>query len=263
MEDVLSTSDSLLFDAVYEKYLPGHLARDSVLRQWLSTTLIITVSGYAMYFLTSTLLFWSTFDRSLLKHPKYLKNQVSTEIGVSLRNMPLSSAMFAVVYVLHFQGWSRVHEGFRTSNPVMEVLVSVVGFFLVSDCCTYWFHRSLHHPLIYGPIHKVHHQFKVTTPYASCAMHFADMFWQGMAYHVYGFLFPINRWVDLLCFSFFQFFGTLAHGQPPLGDDFWIGARHHNLHHSHTHVNFGQTFTFWDRHGGTYLSPFCSSAKTA
>jgi sterol desaturase/sphingolipid hydroxylase (fatty acid hydroxylase superfamily) len=38
----------------------------------------------------------------------------------------------------------------------------IVNRFLVNDFLFYWAHRALHHPKLYGRIHKQHHLFKQT-----------------------------------------------------------------------------------------------------
>jgi hypothetical protein len=37
-------------------------------------------------------------------------------------------------------------------------------YLMWNDFAIYWIHRALHHPLLYKPIHKLHHKWLVSSP---------------------------------------------------------------------------------------------------
>lgn len=45
-------------------------------------------------------------------------------------------------------------------------------------------------------LHKQHHIFKIPTPFASHAFHPLDGFLQSLPYHLYPFIFPLNKVLD-------------------------------------------------------------------
>jgi len=133
-------------------------------------------------------------------------------------------------------------------------------FFLLNDALFYWVHRALHHPSIYGLIHKRHHMFKqsigIAAEYAHpvedlCAniiptllgpvlipTHLA-VFWVYISLRVWetldahsGYMFPWSPWCLI----------EAVQG----------GAQRHDWHHSHGHKNgnFGM-LRIWDWLCGT------------
>jgi len=120
----------------------------------------------------------------------------------------------------------------------------------------YWIHRFLHHPTLYGPIHKLHHKWVVTTPFASHAFHPLDGFLQSTPYHIYVFLFPMNKYLYLFLFAAVNFWTISIHdGAGAYNGVIINGADHHTIHHRLFNYNYGQYFTFWDRICGTHRTP--------
>jgi lathosterol oxidase len=129
---------------------------------------------------------------------------------------------------------------------------SIVLNFL-PDALIYWIHRWLHHPLLYQPIHKPHHKWIVSTPFASHAFHPADGFLQSTPYHIFVFLFPLNKYLYVGLFIFVNIWTVSIHdGTAYYEGTILNGAGHHIIHHSQFNWNYGQYFTFWDRLLGTH-----------
>jgi len=140
----------------------------------------------------------------------------------------------------------------------LHVLGQCAIFFLINDFCFYWAHRLLHHRLIYGHIHKKHHNFKATIGIAAEYAHPIEdliansfptiagplfmnchmgVFWFYLAIRVWetvdahsGYEFPWSPWCQL----------KLIQG----------GADRHDFHHSHNVGNFG-LLHIWDWLMGT------------
>lgn len=135
----------------------------------------------------------------------------------------------------------------------------MVTFILFTDCLIYWIHRGLHIPWVYRRLHKPHHLWKVPTPFASHAFHPLDGFLQGLPYHIYVFLFPMNQYLFLVMFIFVNFWSVSIHDGnfkvPQILKPVVNGAAHHTDHHLYYNYNYGQFFTLWDRIGGSFRSP--------
>lgn len=137
--------------------------------------------------------------------------------------------------------------------------MSAVFFILFTDCLIYWIHRGLHHRLVYSAIHKPHHAWKVTTPFASHAFHPIDGFLQSTPYHIYVFLFPMHKVLYLALYIAVNIWTVSIHDGdfrvPALLKPIVNGAAHHTDHHLLYTYNYGQYFTLWDRIGGSFRNP--------
>ncbi|KAF9432705.1 c-5 sterol desaturase [Entomortierella beljakovae] len=136
------------------------------------------------------------------------------------------------------------------------VAVSAVAFLMFTDFGIYWIHRWLHHPLIYKRIHKPHHKWIVPTPFASHAFHFIDGYSQSVPYHLFVYIFPMQKFVYLIMFTFVNFWSVLIHDGEYLVDSPVVNsAAHHAVHHLYFNYNYGQYLTLWDRVGGSFRKP--------
>ena len=80
-------------------------------RQLLSLILITTISAYVIYFTCSTFSYFFIFDRSLMQHPKFLKNQVGLEIQCACMSIPFAATPTAAVFLLEVRGYSKLYYG--------------------------------------------------------------------------------------------------------------------------------------------------------
>ncbi|XP_071957909.1 lathosterol oxidase-like [Antedon mediterranea] len=239
---------------------------DDILRQFISLFFITVIGGTLVYIIPATFSYFFIFDHKLKEHPLFLKNQVRREIIYTLNSVPFMAFITTFLFVLEVRGYSKLHDNF-TNNTLgyAGVAFSVVTFLLFTDMCIYWIHRWLHHKLIYKYIHKFHHMWKVPTPFASHAFHPIDGFLQSCPYHMYAFLFPLNKFVYLAMFVFVNFWTVSIHDGdyrvPPQLEPLVNGSAHHTDHHLFYNYNYGQFFTLWDRIGGSFRTPSAFEGK--
>jgi hypothetical protein len=74
----------------------------------------------------------------------------------------------------------------------------------------------LHHPLVYRWLHKPHHKWVVPTPFASYAFHPLDGWSQSLPYHIFPFLFPLQKIAYLGLFIFVTLWTVLIRESPSL-----------------------------------------------
>ena len=146
------------------------------------------------------------------------------------------------------------------------VILSTLTFILFTDCLIYWIHRGLHSRLLYKRLHKTHHLWKVSTPFASHAFHPVDGFVQSFPYHLYVFLFPMHKYVYLLMFVMVNFWTVSIHDGdfrvPRFLKSMVNGSAHHSDHHMYYNYNYGQFFTLWDKIGGSFRNPSAFSGDS-
>lgn len=147
----------------------------------------------------------------------------------------------------------------------LAIATSVVLFILFTDCLIYFIHYYLHHPIFYKNIHKPHHRWKVTTPFASHAFHPIDGFVQSLPYHLYVFIFPMHKFAYLILYILVNVWTVSIHDGdfrvPKKLRPFINGSAHHTDHHLYYNYNYGQYFTFWDKLLGTYRDPSAFDGK--
>ncbi|XP_005110921.1 lathosterol oxidase [Aplysia californica] len=257
MDLVLNVADHYAFTP----YLyPETWKEDDPLRQIASLLIIANIGGYLLYFIVATFSYYTIFDHRLLKHPQILENQVRKEITVTVTSVPFMSLPTVLMFFLEVRGFSKLYDNVQdTRLGYAGVFLSMFTFIAFTDMCIYWIHRFLHHKLVYKHLHKLHHKWKVPTPFASHAFHPLDGFLQSLPYHVYPFLFPLHKVTYLGLFIFVNIWTVSIHDGdyrvPNLLKPFVNGSAHHMDHHVFYNYNYGQFFTLWDRIGGSFRNP--------
>ncbi|XP_071785341.1 lathosterol oxidase-like [Asterias amurensis] len=266
MDTVLDLADEYLFDAYHvypESWESGYWAR-----QFLSLFLITISSGILVYISSAAFNYYFLFDHRLERHPLFLKNQKWLEITTSLKILPVIGVFTAAMFFVEVRGYSKLFDGSPQpgSFGLLLNIRDIVGFIFFTDCAIYWIHRAMHHRLLYRRIHKMHHIWKVPTPFASHAFHPIDGFLQSVPYHIYPFMFPLNKYVYLVLFFLVNVWTISIHDGdyrvPAILRPFINGSAHHSDHHLYYNYNYGQYFTLWDRIGGSFKTPSAFEGKS-
>ncbi|PPR03075.1 hypothetical protein CVT24_012388 [Panaeolus cyanescens] len=232
--------------------------RDYIPRQLLSLSVITLLGIHVLYFLFAGLSYYFIFNHEMMRHPRFLKNQVKLEIQSSLQAFPVMTLLTLPIFQAEVMGYTRLYDGVDTYG-YFYLVASVPLFLLFTDYCIYWIHRWLHHPIFYKTLHKPHHKWLIPTPFASHAFHPVDGFAQSVPYHLFVFLFPLHRMLYLVLFVAVNFWSIFIHDSDMITghalEKVINGPAHHTLHHLYFNVNYGQYFTWADRYGGSYRQP--------
>ncbi|CAO3631269.1 unnamed protein product [Cunninghamella blakesleeana] len=272
MDTVLHYSDEFFFNSFYDKVMPnslltngtvtqnfyvGEWTTDNIYRQFLSVFILVTLGGWFFYLGTACFSYCFIFDKEMMNHPKVLKNQIRLEIQCAVSAIPGFSILTVPWFVGEVNGYSTLYDGMpQTPLEWLYLAASVPAFLFFTDMGIYWIHRFLHHPLLYKPLHKLHHKWIVPTPFASHAFHPLDGYLQSVPYHLYAYLVPMHKWLYIFMFMFVNVWTVLIHdGNFFLHSDFINTTAHHTVHHLYFNYNYGQYFTFWDKLGGSHRRP--------
>ena len=148
--------------------------RDYIPRQLISLCFITLVGIHVLYFLFAWLSYKFIFNHEVMKHPRFLKNQVKLEIQTSLSAFPLMMLLTLPWFQAEVMGYSKVYDGLDTygyfylfASVPLCVFLSLripptdhfLSYLLFTDYCIYWVHRWLHLPIFYKYIHKPHHKW--------------------------------------------------------------------------------------------------------
>jgi len=231
----------------------GGVARDCI-----SLYFVLSLGGMLMYLSFAVLSYIFVFDKSLENDKRILVNQKRKEVAVALGSIPIMAIISLPLFLGEVYGYSQLYDNVD-ERGVPFLVFSIVTFLLFTDFGIYWIHRGLHYGWFYAHIHKPHHWWKIPTPFASHAFHPVDGFAQSFPYHVYVYLFPINKWAYLGLFLFVNFWTISIHDGdyrvPEIFAKYINGAAHHTVHHLSFTKNYGQFFTLWDKVGGSYHNP--------
>ncbi|KAF2261190.1 C-5 sterol desaturase [Lojkania enalia] len=246
----------------YVSFPPGKYAymsswaRDDWRRQWLSLFLITWVFGAVVYFTFASLSYVFVFDKATFNHPKYLKNQIRLEIIQTLKSLPVMALFTAPCFLLEIRGYSKMYDQTADGPGLWYNVLQFPFFIMFTDFFIYWIHRGLHHPLVYKRLHKPHHKWIMPTPYASHAFEPLDGFAQSIPYHVFPFLFPLQKFAYIILFAFINIWTIMIHDGEYVAENPVInGAACHTMHHLYFNYNYGQFTTLWDRIHGSYRKP--------
>ena len=86
--------------------------REYIPRQCLSLILTTLVGVHLLYFLFSTFSYYLIFDHAMMKHPRFLKNQVRQEIMMSLRSFPVMMLLTLPWFEGEVLGYSKLYNNF-------------------------------------------------------------------------------------------------------------------------------------------------------
>jgi lathosterol oxidase len=209
-----------------------------------------------IYYVFAGLSYYFVFDKATFNHPKYLKNQISLEMKQANTALPIMAIFTAPLFWLEVRGYSKLYDNLGDAPFPLYNYLQFPIFIAFTDFCIYWIHRGLHHPRVYKHLHKPHHKWIMPTPFASHAFHPADGYAQGLPYHIFPFLFPLQKFAYVFLFVFINIWTVLIHDGEYYADNPIInGAACHTMHHLYFNFNYGQFTTLWDRLGGSYRKP--------
>lgn len=195
------------------------------------------------------------------------------EIRQTLWSLPFMAIFTTPFFVAEVRGYSNMYDTTVEGPGLWYNILQFPLFICFTDFFIYWIHRGLHHPLVYKHLHKPHHKWIMPTPYASHAFHPIDGFSQSVPYHVFPFLFPLQKFAYVILFVFINIWTVLIHdGEYVSNSPVINGAACHTMHHLYfnyksVHLvifaimpltlicSYGQFTTLWDRLGGSYRKP--------
>ncbi|EGA85785.1 Erg3p [Saccharomyces cerevisiae VL3] len=99
------------------------LPRSSILREFLSLWVIVTIFGLLLYLFTASLSYVFVFDKSIFNHPRYLKNQMAMEIKLAVSAIPWMSMLTAPWFVMELNGHSKLYMKIDYENHGVRKLI--------------------------------------------------------------------------------------------------------------------------------------------
>jgi len=227
---------------------------------WLAFFGFITVR-YFVVVGSVHLLFYTNFGRRYLSWPSAKKpnsppvKSIYRDIELSL----VSGVIFAFCGAMILEGsnlgitliYSDLHQYGLWYNLLSFVLV-----LLLQDTYFYFTHRYLHKPKLFKLFHRGHHRSIQPTPWTSFAFDPPEALLQALFLVVIVCIVPLHYLVFMMILLTMTIWSIVNHlgfelFQNPLKFNWFIGAKHHLIHHQKYNMHYGLYFTFWDRLLGT------------
>jgi len=144
-----------------------------------------------------------------------------------------------------------------TLRGAAYLAASAVMLFVWIDLWAYVSHRFLHLPALYRTIHKTHHTWKQTTAFVALGLHPLEFILIFGGVYAAFFAAPLHIGAVAANLLYIHYHNAVDHSGVYF--ESWLPwqptSLYHDDHHRMFHVNFGQTFTVWDRLGGTFYQP--------
>lgn len=221
---------------------------------------IAVAGGLGMYFVIGGVFEFAFYRRREAAHlwkcqPKRWPSPKArrAEIVLGSANMTAASIASGVfVYYVDNGGYTTLYSSLDVHGLAFTVATGVV-YVLGTDFALYWAHRIFHTPRLYRAIHKVHHRWTSPTAFTAMAMHPVEFATYQSMMLIPLFILPVNTYVVIATLVVTNYYalvdhsGVKAHSWLPL----IAPAQFHDDHHAHFHVNYGQSFSLWDRLFGT------------
>lgn len=199
------------------------------------------------------------FSNRFLHNKKLKKKQVKTELYYSLLSGLIFSVFIIITFILYIEGFTLVYTNVNAFS-VWYIPFSVFFVLFLQDTYYYWMHRWMHHPKVYKYFHLVHHKSVHTTVFTSFSFHPLETISQAILIPIIAVAIPLHLYAVLAIMILMTLSATINHAGVEIypsgkfGTWFkkqFIGATHHDLHHTKFNYNYGLYFTFWDRVMGT------------
>ena len=84
--------------------------RDYLPRQVISLFVVTLIGIHLLYFIFAGLSYYFIFNHEMMKHPRFLKNQVKLEIQTSLGSFPAMTALTLPWFQAEVMGYSRLYD---------------------------------------------------------------------------------------------------------------------------------------------------------
>ncbi|GLJ09917.1 hypothetical protein SUGI_0118280 [Cryptomeria japonica] len=240
--------------------VPRHIW--SPLPKYLQTWLRNYIAGILVYFVSGGL--WC-FYIYYWKRNAYLpaedipsKEPIFLQIAVSMKAMPLYTALPTVSEYMIEHGWTKCYA--RVSEVGWLTYIALIVLYLILvEFGIYWMHRELHDikPL-YKHLHATHHIYNkqnTLSPFAGLAFHPLDGILQAIPHVIVLFIIPVHFFSHEFLLFCEGVWTTNIHDC--IHGKVWpvMGAGYHTIHHTTYRHNYGH-YTIWmDWMFGTLRDP--------
>ncbi|MGB3651823.1 MAG: sterol desaturase family protein [Rivularia sp. (in: cyanobacteria)] len=223
----------------------------------------IIISRYFVICGGAHLFFYSIFS-NFFEKPNLSRKPPSWKVIKKDMELSLCSAVIfafgaALVITAYDLGFTRLYISVDKYG-FWYLGISFVALLILQDAYFYFMHRLFHHPLLFKKLHYGHHRSGEPTPWTSFAFDSSEAIIQALFFICIVFVLPLHYIpliTALMVMTIWAVFNHIGFELFPssfysnwLGKWF-IGSKHHLIHHRKYRLHYGLYFTFWDKLLGT------------
>ena len=194
-------------------------------------------------------------ERRLVRIRTVAADQRWREFLRSLRTVLVFSLVGTSVFVGYRLGIHRVYED-PAAYGWPWLFASFFLMLVLHDTWFYWTHRLMHHPRLFGGVHRTHHLSVAPTAWTAYSFSAAEAFVQALFLPVVLLVVPIHQAVIFAWMIWMVLRNVMGHSGTELLPRRWLAGwwgrwmtttLHHEMHHAYGHANYSLYFTWWDR----------------
>jgi sterol desaturase/sphingolipid hydroxylase (fatty acid hydroxylase superfamily) len=229
------------------------------------------VGQTANYFIVVGLVFvlvWKVGARALASRRiptrfDFGREQLVREVKNTLVTLTIGTVSAVVIMTLYKNGLTKLSAGDDWS--ALKSVGAFAALIFFNEAWFYWWHRLLHHPILFKYVHSVHHRSVDVNPFTSYSFHGVEGFILGAWAIPLALLVPMSVKVLIAAQVVGLANNVVSHLGYELLPKWWVrvppfkwfsSATFHSLHHSTFNGNYGLMTRFWDRLMGTEVRSY-------
>ena len=181
----------------------------------------------------------------LVRTEKRFSKQIWFEIRHSLMSIIIFGGYGLLLVFCYRQGWIRI-----LSDGGIWIGIDLIIFIIWNEIHFYLGHKLMH-TKYFLPIHRVHHQSVVVTPFSTYSFHPLESLIFGSVIILPMLVYDFQLWTLILFPVYSLFFNALGHSNARLKKKTILNkleiSQQHNDHHTKFHHNFGFVSEWMDR----------------
>ncbi|KAF3386553.1 hypothetical protein F1880_001403 [Penicillium rolfsii] len=198
----------------------------SIYQLGLKTFALVFTFHLLLFIIFGTICYLWRFDHALQNDKRFRDNQVRLEVKKSIKAIVAMDLITVPITILQLNGHSLLYHSIEDGPGLCHFL--------------------------YAHVHKQHHRFIISTPFAAFAFHPVEAAVMSLPNLLVPFVMPMSKVGYLLLLLYGNMETIISHDST---------GSFHTIHHLNAKSNFGQLTTFWDMAMGTYLDPHSYSLK--
>ncbi|KAL9613732.1 MAG: hypothetical protein Q9167_001746 [Letrouitia subvulpina] len=253
MDIVLEVFDTLLFDRLYATTLPASSISYAAQKAGNATSFHTSVhsSPTAVQFLSKFLHLEPSQFAYMSSWPRdYIWRQViSLYLITWLFGLVVYFLCASASYLFIFDHATFTHPKYLKNQVALEIKQAFAALPVMAVLTVPFFIAEVRG---FAKLYEA----PSSAPFALHAFHPFDGFAQSIPYHVFPFVFPLQKVAYIILFAFINIWTVFIHdGEYVANSSIINGAACHTMHHLYFNYNYGQFTTLWDRLGGSYRQP--------
>jgi len=192
------------------------------------------------------------FSSRRVHFEKLGSDQMIREISFGLSTIIIFATIYASFLNPFVLPLTKIYFGTQ-NHGWARVALELIALVLFNDTYFYWMHRAIHHPRLFGQVHRVHHLSLHVSPFTSYSFHPIESLLELGWIVPLVFIFPMSI-ISVFALATVLFLNNyICHVgvRVPLPSGF-NDSKTHGDHHESFDCNYGLYFHFWDKVCGTY-----------